>query len=163
MRLCRIELRKERIAKIGILRTGHVSKCMMRDHSEFSDMFARILDGHGFDFTVRVMIDNEVSASTINSDGSTGSRHPAYDEFKRIDHLLDYFLTSTLFSGKHLFLSDCVCFLDATFRCFFVLVGPARSNRAFETAGVSKSGSCAPCRVSFSRAARSAVPTRWCA
>ena len=82
----------------------------MRDHGEFPDMFARILDGHGFDFTVRFMVDNKVRASTTDSDGSTGSRHSAYDEFKRIGHLPDYFLTSTLFSDKHLFLRVCAFF-----------------------------------------------------
>ena len=69
------ETMRDRIAqraqtKIDTLQIDHVLKDMMHDHCEFSDMFARILNGHGFDFAVQCGVDSEFPASTMGADGS---------------------------------------------------------------------------------------------
>ena len=85
-------MRKERIMKIGILQTGHFLEGKEHDHGEFSDMFARFLDGKGFDFAIWNVVDSEFPASTSDADGwlVTGSRYSVYDEFDWIGRLLRF-------------------------------------------------------------------------
>ncbi len=68
--------------RIGILQCGHVPEAVAAEHGDFSAMFARLLDGHGFDFRTWNVVDMEFPASIEEADGwlVSGSRHGAYDD-----------------------------------------------------------------------------------
>lgn len=68
--------------KIGILSCGHTIPEIAQDHGDFPDMFARLLDGHAFDFK-SYDVENMVFPHTVSEcDGwlLTGSKHGAYDD-----------------------------------------------------------------------------------
>jgi GMP synthase-like glutamine amidotransferase len=68
--------------KIGILQTGHAPDEVRGDLGDYSDMFARLLGGHGFDFVTFNVVDGEFPAGPDDADGwlITGSKHGAYED-----------------------------------------------------------------------------------
>ena len=68
--------------KIGILQTGHSPDEVRGDLGDYSDMFARLLGGHGFDFVTFNVVDGEFPAGPEDADGwlITGSKHGAYED-----------------------------------------------------------------------------------
>ena len=67
--------------KIGILQTGYASDAMKATEGDFPDMFARLLDGFGFEFETFKVLEHEFPADVQAADGwlITGSRHGAYE------------------------------------------------------------------------------------
>jgi len=67
--------------KIGILQTGHASDAMKAAEGDYPDMFARLLDGHGFTFETFKVVDGDFPSGIHDADGwlITGSRHGAYE------------------------------------------------------------------------------------
>lgn len=67
--------------KIGILQTGYAGDAMRATEGDYPDMFARLLDGHGFTFETFQVVDNMFPDSIHDADGwlITGSRHGAYE------------------------------------------------------------------------------------
>ena len=68
--------------KIGILQTGHVPDDLATRHGKYPDMFARLLDGHGFEFDAYPVVDEVFPDSVHAADGwlITGSKHGAYED-----------------------------------------------------------------------------------
>jgi GMP synthase (glutamine-hydrolysing) len=68
--------------KIGILQTGHSPDEVRGALGDYSDMFARLLGGHGFDFVTFNVADGQFPAGPEDADGwlITGSRHGAYED-----------------------------------------------------------------------------------
>ncbi len=75
--------------KIGILQTGHSPDEVRGDLGDYSDMFASILGGHGFDFVTFNVVDGEFPDGPEAADGwlITGSRHGAYEDHPWIPKL----------------------------------------------------------------------------
>ena len=67
--------------KIGILQTGHAPSDLAEQHGQYTDMFQRLLAGHGFSFGTWNVVDGRFPDSTGDSDGwlITGSRHSVYE------------------------------------------------------------------------------------
>ena len=67
---------------IGILQTGLAPEALSPAMGDYPDMFARLLDGHGFTFRTWRVVDGEFPASVHDADGwlITGSRHGAYED-----------------------------------------------------------------------------------
>jgi len=78
--------------EIGILLTGHVPEDLAGQVGNYSAMFARLLDGHGFTFRTWAVVDMEFPAAVTDADGwlITGSRHGAYDDLPFISRLSDF-------------------------------------------------------------------------
>ncbi|MDP5336752.1 MAG: type 1 glutamine amidotransferase [Paracoccaceae bacterium] len=68
--------------KIGILQTGHSPDEVRGALGDYSDMFARLLGGHGFDFVTFNVVDGQFPAGPEDADGwlITGSKHGAYED-----------------------------------------------------------------------------------
>ncbi|OZB16678.1 MAG: glutamine amidotransferase [Rhodobacterales bacterium 34-62-10] len=68
--------------KIGILQTGHSPDEVRGDLGDYSDMFAQLLGGHGFDFVTFNVVDGAFPAGPDDADGwlITGSKHGAYED-----------------------------------------------------------------------------------
>lgn len=68
--------------KIGILQTGHAPDEMRPLLGNYSNLFAKFLDGHGFEFDVFNVVDMEFPAGIHDCDGwlITGSKHGAYED-----------------------------------------------------------------------------------
>ncbi|MDQ2091259.1 type 1 glutamine amidotransferase [Marimonas arenosa] len=68
--------------KIGILLTGHAPESLLSSSGDYAAMFARLLDGHGFDFETFAVVDGMFPESAESCDGwlITGSRHGAYED-----------------------------------------------------------------------------------
>ena len=66
---------------IGILQTGMAPDALL-DQGDYPDMFARLLDGHGFTFRTFRVVEGLFPASVRDCDGwlITGSRHGAYED-----------------------------------------------------------------------------------
>lgn len=77
--------------KIGILQTGHAPDAVQADAGDYPSMFARILDGHGFDFATYDVTAMQFPATATECDGwiITGSRHGAYEDHPWIPPLED--------------------------------------------------------------------------
>jgi GMP synthase (glutamine-hydrolysing) len=77
--------------KIGILQTGHAPDEVKGDLGDYSDMFARLLGGHGFDFVTYNVVDGEFPDDPHAADGwlITGSKHGAYEDHAWIPPLED--------------------------------------------------------------------------
>jgi GMP synthase (glutamine-hydrolysing) len=75
--------------KIGILQTGHSPDEVRGALGDYSDMFARLLGGHGFDFVTFNVVDGEFPAGPDDADGwlITGSKHGAYEDHAWIPQL----------------------------------------------------------------------------
>ena len=67
---------------IGILQTGLAPEGLAPDLGDYPDMFARLLDGHGFTFRTFRVVDGDFPASVRDCDGwlITGSRHGVYED-----------------------------------------------------------------------------------
>jgi GMP synthase (glutamine-hydrolysing) len=81
--------------RIGILETGFPPKELQEAHGLYSDMFARLLDGHGFEFAAWRAPLGEIPESPAEADGwlITGSKYGVYDD-------LDWIRTSEAFVRK---------------------------------------------------------------
>ncbi len=68
--------------KIGILQTGHAMEQIQQVQGDYDAMFARLLDGNGFDYVTFNVVDNEFPNGAEAADGwlITGSRHGAYED-----------------------------------------------------------------------------------
>lgn len=68
--------------KIGILQTGHSPDEVRGALGDYSDMFARLLGGRGFEFLTFNVVDGEFPAGPDDADGwlITGSKHGAYED-----------------------------------------------------------------------------------
>ncbi|MDX5498936.1 MAG: type 1 glutamine amidotransferase [Rhodobacterales bacterium] len=68
--------------KIGILQTGHSPDEVRGALGDYSDMFARLLGGHGFDFVTFNVVDGDFPTGPDDADGwlITGSKHGAYED-----------------------------------------------------------------------------------
>jgi GMP synthase-like glutamine amidotransferase len=66
---------------IGILQTG-LAPDALADQGDYPDMFARLLDGHGFTFRTFRVVEGQFPTSVTECDGwlITGSRHGAYED-----------------------------------------------------------------------------------
>ncbi|MDZ4094003.1 MAG: type 1 glutamine amidotransferase [Paracoccaceae bacterium] len=77
---------------IGILQTGLAPDTLSGTMGDYPDMFARLLDGHGFTFRSYRVVDMEFPTDVHDCDGwlLTGSRHGAYDDLPFIKPLEDF-------------------------------------------------------------------------
>lgn len=68
--------------RIGILQTGLAPEALAGEMGDYPDMFARLLEGHGFTFRTYRVVDGEFPATVHDCDGwlITGSRHGAYED-----------------------------------------------------------------------------------
>lgn len=68
--------------QIGILQTGLAPEALAPEMGDYPDMFARLLDGHGFTFRTWKVVEGEFPASVTEADGwlITGSRHGVYED-----------------------------------------------------------------------------------
>ncbi len=68
--------------RIGILQTGLAPEALAQDMGDYPDMFARLLDGHGFTFQTWKVVDGEFPEDVHAADGwlITGSRHGVYED-----------------------------------------------------------------------------------
>ena len=67
---------------IGILQTGLAPDILVEKSGDYPDMFARLLDGHGFTFRTYRVVEGQFPASVKECDGwlITGSRHGVYED-----------------------------------------------------------------------------------
>lgn len=68
--------------RIGILQTGLAPEALAPEMGDYPDMFARLLDGHGFTFRTWKVVEEEFPSSVHDADGwlITGSRHGVYED-----------------------------------------------------------------------------------
>ena len=68
--------------KIGILQTGYAPDPVIETSGDYPAMFARLLDGHGFDFHTWEVVDNQFPDGPDDADAwlITGSRHGVYED-----------------------------------------------------------------------------------
>ncbi len=78
--------------KIGILKTGHPPPELEPLVGDYAQVFARLLDGHGFDFTGWNVMEGDFPSAITDADGwlITGSRHGAYEDHPWIPPLEDF-------------------------------------------------------------------------
>ncbi|MGB1234685.1 MAG: type 1 glutamine amidotransferase [Planktomarina sp.] len=86
---------------IGILQAGHAPDPVQDNHGNFKDMFARLLDGHGFTFKSWDVVDGIFPAKVSDADGwlVTGSKHGAYENHAFIPPL-EKFIRATFEDGR---------------------------------------------------------------
>ena len=87
--------------KIGILQTGHAPDVVLDELGDYDALFARLLDGHGFDFQTWNVVDNDFPSAVDAADGwlVTGSKHGAYENHPWIPPLED-FIRSVYADGR---------------------------------------------------------------
>lgn len=68
--------------KIGILKTGHAPDIVLGELGDYDAMFARLLEGRGFDFEPYNVVDEEFPDGPHAADGwlVTGSKHGVYED-----------------------------------------------------------------------------------
>lgn len=78
--------------RIGILQCGQSPAQLKPDLGDYPDMFMRLLDGRGFDFTTWHVEGMEFPQDIHDADGwlVTGSRHGAYEDHAFIPPLEDF-------------------------------------------------------------------------
>lgn len=78
--------------KIGILKCGQPPESMRGELGDYDDMFKRMLDGRGFEFTSWHVEAMDFPASIHDADGwlLSGSRHGAYEDHPFIPPLEDF-------------------------------------------------------------------------
>ncbi|MGL6209327.1 MAG: type 1 glutamine amidotransferase [Paracoccaceae bacterium] len=78
--------------RIGILQTGLAPDTLSEVMGDYPDMFARLLDGHGFTFTTYRVVESQFPAAVTDCDGwlITGSRHGVYEDHLWIPPLEDF-------------------------------------------------------------------------
>lgn len=81
---------------IGILQTGLAPDVLAPEMGDYPDMFARLLDGHGFTFRTWRVVEGEFPESVHDADGwlITGSRHGVYEDHPWIPPLEDFIRTA---------------------------------------------------------------------
>ncbi len=82
--------------QIGILQSGHFLRAEDGENEDYDDLFARLLDGHGFTFRTWNVVDMEFPPGPGAADGwlITGSRHGAYEDLPFIPPLEDFIRAS---------------------------------------------------------------------
>ncbi|NBE06352.1 type 1 glutamine amidotransferase [Paragemmobacter ruber] len=77
---------------IGILQTGLAPDALAPDMGDYPDMFARLLDGHGFTFRTWKVVEGAFPPSVDAADGwlITGSRHGVYEDHPWIPPLEEF-------------------------------------------------------------------------
>ncbi|MBL4927220.1 type 1 glutamine amidotransferase [Fuscibacter oryzae] len=67
---------------IGILQTGLAPDALSPELGDYPDMFARLLDGHGFSFRTYKVVEGEFPKGVADCEGwlITGSRHGVYED-----------------------------------------------------------------------------------
>lgn len=77
---------------IGILQCGQSPAQLKDELGDYPDMFVRLLDGRGFDFTIWHVEDMQFPDEVTQADGwlLTGSRHGAYEDHAFIPPLEDF-------------------------------------------------------------------------
>lgn len=77
--------------KIGILLTGHPPDQLSDKYGDYAKMFARLLDGNGFEFVAYDLENLQFPNAITECDGwlITGSKHGAYDTLPWIPPLED--------------------------------------------------------------------------
>ncbi|MCE8007969.1 type 1 glutamine amidotransferase [Aestuariivita sp.] len=75
--------------KIGILQTGHAPKELLEPLGDYTDMFQKMLDGHGFGFETWDVVDMDFPDGPDAADGwlITGSKHGTYEDLPWIPKL----------------------------------------------------------------------------
>jgi len=78
--------------RIGILQTGLCPDELIDEHGEYDVMFARFLDGYGFEFEGFRVIEGAFPSATSEADGwlITGSKYGAYENLDWIAQLEDF-------------------------------------------------------------------------
>jgi len=78
--------------KIGILKTGHPPAELQPLVGDYAQVFAKLLDGHDFDFAGWNVMEGEFPDAITDADGwlITGSRHGAYEDHPWIPPLEDF-------------------------------------------------------------------------
>ena len=78
--------------KIGVLITGHPPEELIPVVGDYGKAFAKLLEGHGFDFESWAVVDGVFPESIKAADGwlITGSRHGAYEDHDWIPPLEDF-------------------------------------------------------------------------
>lgn len=68
--------------KIAILKTGHAPDIVLDELGDYDAMFARLLDGQGFDFVAYDVVDGDFPDGPHAADGwlITGSKHGVYED-----------------------------------------------------------------------------------
>ncbi|WP_298565689.1 type 1 glutamine amidotransferase [uncultured Aliiroseovarius sp.] len=68
--------------RIGILQTGHSPDEVRDELGDYGQMFTRLLDGYGYDFTTYSVVDGDFPSGPDAADGwlITGSKHGAYED-----------------------------------------------------------------------------------
>ncbi|MEC7965450.1 MAG: type 1 glutamine amidotransferase [Pseudomonadota bacterium] len=68
--------------KIGILQTGHAPDEVKGELGDYATMFAKLLEGNGFDYVDYYVVDGIFPASVDEADGwlITGSKHGVYED-----------------------------------------------------------------------------------
>ena len=77
---------------IGILQTGLAPEALAPTMGDYPDMFARLLEGHGFTFRTYQVVNGVFPDSVQDCDGwlITGSKHGAYEDHPWIPPLEDF-------------------------------------------------------------------------
>lgn len=78
--------------RIGILECGRPLPDVQATHGTFADMFARLLDGHGFEFTAYHVEEMVFPDNVHDQDGwlISGSKHGAYEDHAFVPPLEDF-------------------------------------------------------------------------
>ncbi len=78
--------------KIGILKTGHPPAELQPLVGDYAAVFARLLDGHDFEFVSWNVMEQDYPDAITDADGwlITGSRHGAYENHPWIPPLEDF-------------------------------------------------------------------------
>lgn len=78
--------------RIGILQAGHFPEELVPRSGTYTDLYARMLAGHGFEFETWSVVDGIFPDSVEDADGwlITGSKHGAYDDLPWIPPLEDF-------------------------------------------------------------------------
>jgi len=81
---------------IGILQTGIAPDSLIEHSGDYPDMFARLLQGHGFRFETYRVVDGQMPADVTACDGwlITGSRHGVYEDHPWIAPLEEFIRTA---------------------------------------------------------------------
>ncbi len=81
---------------IGILQTGLAPETLAPTMGDYPDLFARLLDGHGFAFRTYRVVEGAFPATVTDCDGwlITGSRHGVYEDHDWIPPLEDFIRAS---------------------------------------------------------------------
>ncbi|PRY23748.1 GMP synthase (glutamine-hydrolysing) [Aliiruegeria haliotis] len=82
--------------RIGILQSGHFPEELVPETGTYPDMYATLLDGHGFTFQTWSVVDGVFPDGIDAADGwlVSGSRHGAYEDHDWIPPLEEFIRTA---------------------------------------------------------------------